>query len=220
MIRLAIVCSLLFVLPASSYADTFGEYWYDGKAEMNGYELTISRYGQSRQGTCVMIYVTEPFHTKKLVKVDDSTREPALTANVLKLNLVRDFQTGIYDYNTMTSVFSWVTDLAPAKISFSSAEWCGHVYGELRFDDGKISGPYLSYFENESGQLEVDRRSGGVAEDNLFILLRGLKGDYLAAGKKSKVPFLPSLFKSRLAHEELAWTSAEISRRTESEGSR
>jgi len=215
--RLAFVFSLLCILPCFANADTFSQYWYDGKAEMSGYELTISRYGQTRQGACVMIFVTEPFHKEKLVKVDDHTRDPGQTANVLKLNLVRDFQTGIYDYNTMTSVFSWVTDLSPAKITFSSAEWCGHVYAELGFREKEISGPYFSYFEDETGRLEIDRKKGGVAEDNLFILLRGLKGEYLAAGEKRAVSLLPSLFTTRLAHQDLAWTSAEISRRSKNE---
>lgn len=217
MTHAAIVCSLLCVLSVSANADTFRRHWYDGKAEMNGYQLTISRYGQTRQSTCVMIYVTEPFHKTKLVKVDDQSRNPKENENVLKLNLVRDFQTGIYDYNTMTSVFSWVTDFSPAKISFSSAEWCGHVYAELRFGEKEISGSYFSYFENESGELKVDRKRDGVAEDNLFILLRGLKGEYLGPGERRKVSLLPSLFFTRLSHKDLAWVSAEISRRDEGE---
>ena len=47
---------------------------------------------------------------------------------MLKLNSVRDFQTGIYHYNVMTSVFARVAAGWPiAKVSFSSQEWCGHV---------------------------------------------------------------------------------------------
>ncbi len=54
--------------------------------------------------------------------------------------------------------------------------------------------------------------AGGVAEDNLFILLRGLRGDYLEPGKKIQVQLLPSVYFGRLSHEPIAWVGAEIRR--------
>ena len=69
-----------------------------------------------------MIFVTEPFSDSKRVKVDDPRRDPPDTFEVLKLNLVRDFQTGIYDYNTMTSVIVRSDDFEPVKVTFSSDE--------------------------------------------------------------------------------------------------
>ena len=208
---------LVTMLATSSYAGDFDSHWYDGKAELNGYRLTVSRYGQERQGSCVMIYVTEPFSESKRVKVDDANASPDDTFNVLKLNLVRDFQTGIYDYNTMMSLFSRATDFSPAKISFSSAEWCGHVYEELVFRGKRIEGHYFSYFEGESGPIDVPYESGGVSEDNLFILLRGLRGAYLEPGKSRSVKLLPSPYFGRLAHEPLQWLDAEISRGSSAE---
>ena len=32
----------------------FSRHWHDGKAELDGYQLTVSRYGQERPGTCVI----------------------------------------------------------------------------------------------------------------------------------------------------------------------
>ncbi len=83
----------------------FSSFWHDGRAELDGYQWNVTRYGQRRSGECVMIYVTEPFSESKRVKVDDPSRDPDDTFDGLKLNLVWDFQTGLYDYNTMTSVF-------------------------------------------------------------------------------------------------------------------
>src|SRR5436853_3101510 len=91
----------------------FGAYWHDGKAEIDGYRYSVTRYGQARRGEAVAVYVTEPFSRSKNVKVDDPSRSPGDTFDVLKLNLVRDFQTGIYDYNTMTSLFVRSADLEP-----------------------------------------------------------------------------------------------------------
>ena len=155
------------------------------------------------------VYVTEPFDESKRVKADNA--EPG-TVDVLKLNLVRDFQTGIYDYNTMVSTFVRTRDLSPVKTSFSSAEWCGHVFEELLFFPGKITGFYNSYFEGESGAIKLDWPAGGVTEDNLWILLRGLRGEFLKPGESKTVPYLPGSFHSRLAHKPLAWSQADIAR--------
>ena len=212
--KTTIIAALLVataLVPVSA-KDPFSPHWHDGKAELDGYRLKVSRYGEQREGTAVMIFVTEPFSESKRVKVDDPYGNPDDTFDVLKLNLVRDFQTGIYDYNTMTSVFARTDDFTPAKISFSSAEWCGHVYEELLFGPSKIKGLYHSYFENESGAIDIKTAKNGVAEDNLFILLRGLRGDYLGPGQKRTVQLLPSTFFRRLAHREQQWVKADIRR--------
>jgi hypothetical protein len=199
---------------AAAVAPTdFSAHWHDGRAELNGYRLTVERYGQTRTGHAVLIYVTEPFSASKRVKVDDPARNPSDTVDVLKLNLVRDFQTGIYDYNTMTSVFSRSDDFSPLKVSFTSAEWCGHVYEELLFDRRRVTERFFSYFEGETTDGRIGREANGVTEDNLFVLLRGLRGPYLEPGSKMRVPFLPGAFHRRLTHRRLEWTTAEIERR-------
>ncbi|MDH3197175.1 MAG: hypothetical protein OEO21_02950 [Candidatus Krumholzibacteria bacterium] len=211
------LATLALTFASLAAAEDFSKHWHDGKAELSGYALEVSRYGQTRKGTAVMIYVTEPFSDAKRVKVDDHTRNPADVVDVLKLNLVRDFQTGIYDYNTLVSVFSRTSDLAPLKVSFSSAEWCGHVYSEMRFDRRRVSGTYHSYFEGESGQIALDAPKGGVSEDNLFILVRGLRGEFLAPGASRTVPYLPGVFYSRLSHQPPRWTQATITRAAEAQ---
>lgn len=198
----------------------FEAHWQDGRAELSGYRYTVTRYGAPRAGTAVMIYVTEPFSESRRVKVDDPRKDPADTFEALKLNLVRDFQTGVYDYNTMVSVFARSRDFSPAKISFSSAEWCGHVYEELRFDATGVRQSLRSYFEGESTENTVEAPASGVAEDDLFILLRGLRRSaaaYLKPGEKRSVPFLPGSFVRRLAHLPLSWTPAVIERLAEPE---
>ena len=123
----------------AAQAPTFESHWQDGKAELDGYRYSVTRYGEKRRGTAVMVFVTEPFSESKAVKVDDPSVNPADTFEALKLNLIRDFQTGIYDYNTMVSLFVKSRDFSPVKISFSSAEWCGHVYEEMIFSPNAIA---------------------------------------------------------------------------------
>lgn len=207
-----LVAVMAFVLPAQGDVPSFDDHWYDGKAELSGYKLRIERYGQVRDGECVMVFVTEPFSESKRVKVDDHRKNPSDTFTALKLNLVRDFTTGIYDYNTMVSTFVRAETFEPVKVTFSSAEWCGHVFNEMRFYNGRVEGRYHSYFEDESGEYELDNPDRAVSEDNLFILLRGLRGHFLEPGQSTEVPYLPGVLYARFAHRRLAWSRATITR--------
>ena len=190
----------------------FDARWHDGRAELDGYRYSIVRYGQSRQGQAVMIYVTEPWSRQKRVKVEDASRNPSDVFDVLKLNLVRDFQTGIYDYNTMVSVFVRTQDFSPVQLTFTSAEWCGNVYAKVEFDDDAVKETLYSYFEDETGSRSLARPRDGVTQDALFVLLRGLKGEVVAPGLERRISLLSGILESRLRHRPLEWASARISR--------
>lgn len=128
----------------------FKNHWYDGKAELSSYALTQYRYGQPRRGEAVLVFVTEPFDTELQVKSD---REDENDIQVLKMNQMRKFNTGIYPYSLMTSVFTEVDTKkprGPVKMTQSSQEWCGHSW--LQFNEEKRGYRYQqhSYFESES----------------------------------------------------------------------
>jgi hypothetical protein len=207
----------LSVVSASSPASTasaqdFWAYWGDGQAELNGYRLVQPRYGAKRDGTAVLIFVNEEMSDALRVKADPGKHPAADVMPVLKLNAIRDFQTGIYDYNVMTSVFARIVPGWPvAKVSFSSQEWCGHVYHQLLVRGGRVLGTFHSYFDGEAdGTDDLAVPADGVFEDALPILLRGWLGAYLKPGESRTVPFLPSLLRSRLDHQRLAWRTASI----------
>ena len=84
----------------------FNEYWYSGKAELSSYELEQSRYGEIRKGEVVLVFVTEPFSIKKQVKLDAPQKAGKDNISVMKLNQVRKFTTGIYDYSIVSSTFT------------------------------------------------------------------------------------------------------------------
>jgi hypothetical protein len=211
-LRRVATIALLATLAFLSLGAVFESHWQDGKAELDGYRYTVTRYGHARAGTAVMVYVTEPFSEAKRVKVDHPTPGSADVVEALKLNLIRDFQTGIYHYNTMMSLFTRSRDFSPMKISFSGSEWCGNVYEEMLFERYHLADRYQSYFEGESDQRRLTLAKGGIAEEELFILLRDLRSDWLAPGQKRKVPFLPAAFYRRLTHRPLIWTQAVIER--------
>lgn len=226
-LRLRNVLVMLVVLAASQHlaraaapANTagattdpeFGSWWHDGRAELDGYRYTVQRYGHERAGRAVAIYVTEPFSRARHVKLDDPARSPDDAVEVLKLNLMRDFQTGIYDYHTMLSVFTAGADFSPLKVAFTSTEWCGMVSEELHTRDRQLLHRVSSYFEGESTQQPLSLPAGGVQEDALFICLRGLRGAWLAPGESRRLPFLASSFHRRLAHQPAVWQTATITR--------
>jgi hypothetical protein len=199
-------------VPAPATAPTFESHWQDGRAELAGYRYRVTRYGARREGRCAMITVTEPFSASKYVKADDPAADPKDTFEALKLNLVRHFQTGIYDYHTMVSLFTRSRDFAPVKVAFTCAEWCGQVYEEEQFEPRTVSGFVRSYFEGESRTIRLPARAGGIAEDDLFLLLRGLRGDYLPPGRTRPVHLIASPFIRRLAHRSETWLVAGIAR--------
>ena len=203
-----------------SYDENYVKTWHDGNAELASYTLTYPRYGELRTGTAVMVTVTEPFDPTARVKAD-ALRDD--TYSVIKLNLAEDFQTGVYDYNLMTSVFvatesaNGLPPGSPTKVSFSSQEWCGHVYQQALFGQTKPGTPSAqqtshSYFEGEADQhLDMEHPQSGLAEDALILWARGLAGPALKPGESIDVPMYRSLAVQRLQHVRAQWDRATLS---------
>ena len=216
--RYGIILCGLFCSGGVAGADGFWAYWGDGKAELDGYALIEPRYGELRDGTAVLIFVSEDFSDSARVKADPGKHPKSDIYPVMKLNLVRDFQTGIYDYNTMTSTFlrTEPVDGEPwrlAKTSFSSQEWCGHVYMQWLPRDGRLHGVTHSYFDGEADATpELPLPAGGIIEDALPILVRNLRGDWLKPGESRTLPWLRSQLRTRLLHLPAAWGEATVSR--------
>ena len=126
---------------------------------------------------------------------------------MLKLNNVLKFDTGIYDYSVMTSVFSAVggyergDGFELCKISLSAQEWCGHVFDESRVRNGLLEGALNSYFESEGrADYRIELPDRFAAEDNLLIRIRELAGPWMKAGEIRQVQLLPSLWSFRMEH--------------------
>jgi hypothetical protein len=172
------------------------------------------RYGHTRAGSAVLIFVTEDFSDSLRVKADPGKHPASDVYPVLKLNAVRDFQTGIYDYNVMTSTFARVAPGWPvAKVSFSSQEWCGNVYHQLIPRGNGIAGIFHSYFDGEAdGTDALANPADGVLEDEVPIRIRGWLEEWMPRGASKTVPFLPSVLRARLEHRPLAWGKATVSR--------
>ena len=171
--------------PASmevSAADPFGDYWYQGEAELTSYDLEQVRYGDVHQGEAVLIFVTEDFSKKKHVKLDYPSRAGDDKVGILKLNMTRNFNTGIYPYSMMTSVFTPIHRQSypnTLKVTTSSQEWCGHTFTQFNLNRGKFVIQTNSYFESEGDErVELD---DVFLEDEVWTLIR-LQPDQLPVG--------------------------------------
>ncbi|WP_339652443.1 septum formation inhibitor Maf [uncultured Maribacter sp.] len=194
--------------PKKKLTQEFKDYWFNGTAEITSYSLQQARYGEIRKGNAVMIFVTEPFLPGLQVKADtnDSNNIP-----VLKLNATKNYITGIYPYSIMTSSFYPVYDNQHAlKLSFSSQEWCGHVYAQLNNrNDFEIMSH--SYFGSEADQVyHLDKAN---LENEIWNKIRINPTD-LPIGELNMIPSLEFI---RLTHKELK-TYKAITALTEADG--
>ena len=199
------------------FGDAFWKLWGDGRGELAGYELDTPRYGAMRHGTAVTIFVTETFSNLRRVKSDPGRHPKHDEFPVMKLNLVQDFPTGIYDYNLMTSSFAALSPVnarpagSPTKVSFSAQEWCGHVYAQVLFDARYARLTSHSYFDGEADSTAaVELPNDALSEDALLQWARGFSAPLLAPGDSADRPLLGSLRQARLLHQPLVVTPAHF----------
>jgi hypothetical protein len=188
--------------------EQFSAYWYQGKAEINVFELQQSRYGEVRPGKAVMIFVTEDFSKTKQVKLDNPQDRPSDAQKVLKLNMTREFTTGVYPYHTMLSVFTPVyEEVFSPKLTASVTEWCGQSFTQLNFKNGNYHTKIFSYFESEG---DTEGKFNGLPEEEIYNLIR-LNPELVPMGNTRVIP---SLIFQRFAHIPLKAEQATVSKRS------
>jgi len=208
--KLILIFSFMFIFtinivdvyssPTPYSAEEFKKYWYSGNAEITTYKLEQARYGEVHKGHAVLIFVTEDFSKTKQVKLDNPAANKENAVKVLKLNLVKKFNTGIYRYSIMESVFTPVySKYYPdtLKLTSSSQEWCGNVFTQLNLNKSNYDIEIFSYFESEGDKKYQIEKT--FLEDEIFTRIR-LNPESLPTGD---ISLIPSLIVSRLKHQEI-----------------
>lgn len=202
------------------YDAAYWKTWGDGFAELTSYDLQYPRYGSKRPGTAVSIFVAETFANSLRVKSDPGVRDKKDEFSVMKLNLVEDFQTGVYDYNLMLQTFVAVDSVngRPAgvttKVAWSSQEWCGNLFKEALFDKDALRVTSHSYFDGEGDQAlnEPTPAAAVLSEDALMLWARGMAWPVLKSGDTREVPALLSMQVARFKRGPREWGKAVLSR--------
>jgi hypothetical protein len=173
----------LVIFPKSQQ---FGDYWHQGKAEINRFDLRQVRYGEIHKGDAVLIFVTEDFLKEEQVKYEHGSGDSDIQS-VLKLNFNRKFYTGIYPYSMMTSTFFPIqsSENHAIKISSTVQEWCGHSYMQLNNHSNIFSVQLNSYFQKE-GDKKFDVQQT-ILEDEIWTLIR-INPDKLPIGEIKVIP--------------------------------
>ena len=196
-------------------SDEFGDYWYQGEAELTSYTLEQARYGEIHEGDAVLIYVTEDFSKEKHVKLDYPQRAGDDKVNILKLNATKTFNTGIYPYSMMSSVFTPIQgEVYPKtlKVTTTSQEWCGHTFTQINMRKDKYDIQAFSYFESEGDQQK--KLEKGMLEDEVWTAIR-LDPDKLPTGT---VDMIPGTMYQRLGHIEFDVHKAQATLDEEADG--
>jgi len=165
-------------------------FWNQGLAEVSSYTLNQARYGEIHQGDAVLIFVTEPFSLSKQVKIDEANSDSKDYCEVFKMNAIRHFPTGIYDYSVMESVFTPVKSEKAGgtlKATCSVQDWCGQVFSQLNLKNDRYRFRQFSYFETESDEDQILEKA--ILEDEVWTLLR-LNPELLPQGVLNMIPSL------------------------------
>lgn len=188
---------LLILLSLSSplFADKVRDYWFSG-AEISSFNLSQSHYGKSHPGHAELIFVTEPFLTNKQVKDESGPKDSS--TDILKLNALTTFNTGIYSYRTMTSTFRPL-DLEEfphaLKSNTSIQDWCGQSFQQFNLLENNWNIELRSYFETFADKnLKLPEAH---LEDELWITLR-LDPKKLPTGE---IDVIPGTIFTRLNHQ-------------------
>ncbi len=185
--------------------DTFNEYWYKGTAEITSYDLQQARYGEVHQGHAVLVFVTEPFSKSKQVKLDYPKSAGEDLQQVLKLNFTKNFNTGLYPYSMMTSVFTPIDfkkNTNTLKVTTSSQEWCGHTFTQINNRKESYDVAIRSYFESEGDEnFELEK---AILEDEIWNQIR-INPNNLPTGI---FKIIPGTMFQRLRHTKLEVTDA------------
>ncbi len=186
--------------------DSFSKLWYDGNAEINSYTLSQNRYGETHDGSAVLIFVTEDFSKRKQVKLDNPDEAGSDRQPVLKLNFTKSFLTGIYPYTIMNSVFSPIDLSGAVKSTCSVQEWCGHTFTQINKTKIGFDSKEFSYFESEGD--DTKSLPSGILEDELWNMIR-INPSKIPLGR---VQLLRGNIAVRLMHRPLEYVVAEIFR--------
>ena len=215
--NIVVQLGLLMIITTLS-ANQFENHWYDGNAELATYRIEEMRYGELREGIRIMVFVTEPMQLSTHIKPDTKLPGDEQIA-VIKLNDLMKFPTGVYDYSIMSSTFSAVEkkgDIPPMsamKVAFSGQEWCGMVFERYVRKNEEFSGELFSYFESEGEQqFSIPLDNGPVPEENLWILIREMKGRFVKSGQSRRLPLVPSAWHRRKSHTPVRVVEATVTK--------
>jgi hypothetical protein len=193
---LPVVCTLFACEPQELKGpevrpvDEFQNYWKNGLAEINVFELSQVMYGEVHSGEAVMIFEPDEISKRSLVKWNENLIPEDEKIQALRMNATKRFTTGIEPHSMMLSSFVAIQGIAPwqaLKLTLSSQDWRGQVFSQLIRRPDHYAYNRLSYLQKDM-ETKVERF---MTEDALWNLLR-INPD--AVFQSDSLRVIPSLF--------------------------
>lgn len=177
----------------------FWKAWGDGQAEVSSYDLTVPFEGELRRGVALAIFSVDTFSNSTRVKAEPGKHPKPDEFPVMKLNLLKDFQTGISNCHEQTSMFLALAAVngrpagLPTKISYSRQDWAGSIYHQLLYDKTTIRSSRHSYLDGEGDQQqEIQYPPAATSADALWFWARQMAEPFVKRGEFRLAPVLTS----------------------------
>lgn len=192
----------------------FWRQWGDGQAEVAAYDLVVPRDKEMRRGVAVSIFVTETFSNTLRVKAEPGKHPSNDMVPVMRMNLIKDFQTGVSDTNDLLSAFATlmpVNGLAAGvltKTVYSRQDWSGSTFNMATLDKNRVKVTTHSPVDGEADQQrELAMQPNGMTEDGLWFWIRGWAQPVLNPGEVKAVPMLTT---AEPGSGVLTWTNVQL----------
>ncbi len=175
---------------------------WEGKAEIAQYKGKVKRYHQFRDAHLALITVFEPFDYNLLVKSEQSNNY------IIKQNQVLTFQTGVYPYRQMNSLFWNPSNLFLMKGVMTSQEWCGQSFKQVIYKNNNFYLKFHTYWEDAvEGEFKYKiPNKMYFFYDELPFILRFLTIDF----DTKEIQLFPLLMSSRV--NQTGWDIDEVIR--------
>ncbi|MEO8028906.1 MAG: hypothetical protein ABI823_20665 [Bryobacteraceae bacterium] len=197
----------------------FWKSWSDGRAEVSSYDLTIPYGRELCQGVALAIFAPDEFSSSDRVKAEPGRHPKADVFPVMKLNLIKEYQTGISNRHEQTAsflAFGSVNGRLPGsltKASFSRQDWEGAIYQQLLFDQKAIRSVLHSYRDGEGDQQKVlEFPISAISEDSLWFWARQMAQPYVERGEYRLAPILVSMQSQRDTGQPIAIRQGKFTR--------
>ncbi len=186
---------------ASAAVDpAFWKSWNDGLAEVTSYDLTSTIDNEPRRGVAISIVSAETLSNSLRVKAEPGKHPKTDEFPVVKLNLLKDLQTGISNSHEQLTVFLSMAAANgrpagfPTKIAYSRQDWQGSLYHQMLFDRTTIRSSRHSYLDGDADQQqEVQYPPAATCTDALWFWARQLGEPFVKRGEFRLAPVLTSL---------------------------
>jgi hypothetical protein len=202
----------------SPFGPDFWQVWGDDRAEVAAYELTVQRNNRKQPGMAVLTFATERFSASLQAKVESAHPGTRGVYPAMKLNVIRDYQTGLIDDREMSTVFATLAPVgerpagAVTKVTHSNQDLYGHQWLQMLMGTDRIE----VTMQGDGAPAGDTQRflpypQPGIPEEALPLCARRIAWPRLRLGQTYDVEVLSSFERWRRDQAPQSWSRVKLS---------